>query len=79
MKIPFQMSGISNLWARREDNVAKKSWMGDEMSNVFCPQIHGLLGKRKLYKSWIDMNIILGTPDLKIGWKRSKTTLHLNS
>lgn len=35
--------------ARREDNTARKSWMGAEMSDVFHPQTQGLLGDRAVY------------------------------
>lgn len=78
MKVPFQMAGVSGLWARGEDNMAKKSWMGlrCQMSFVFKSIGSWVI---ELYKSWIDMIIILGIPDLKIVWgKRSKTTLHSN-
>lgn len=44
VKVLSQTAGVSSLRARREDNIAKKSWLGVEMSDVFHPQIHGFLG-----------------------------------
>ena len=49
VRVLFQTSGVSSLWARREGNtadMARKSWMGAEMSDVFHPQTQGLLGDR---------------------------------
>ena len=39
VRVLFQMSGVFSLWARREDSMARKSWMGAEIWDVFHPLV----------------------------------------
>lgn len=45
VRVFFQTAGFSNLQAKREAILAKRSWTGAEMTDdVFCPQIQ-ILGR----------------------------------